>query len=222
MDKRQFLDDLQRIYILYHRHGYFAFELESYEIQSRDGDVRITLRVSEGAPTLVDAVTLEGFESIDDEDLEAELRDRLPMKAGAIFKEDDLIASRNMLESGFKNRGFAFAQVLLEYRIRKAQRTATVTYSVDPGDVYYFGQIDVAGAGVAGIYCVAVLPHARRQGIGAAITFAPLRDARNADYQVAVLQASKMGKGVYREIGFQEYCTFALYTWSEAEQQGPG
>ncbi len=149
LDKRQFLDDLQRIYILYQRHGYFAFELESYEIQSRDGEVRITLRVSEGAPTLVDVVALEGFESIDGEDLEAELRDRLPMKAGAIFKEDDLVASRDMLESEFKNGGFAFAQVLLEYRIRKAQRTATVTYSVDPGDVYYFGQIDVAGVGDA-------------------------------------------------------------------------
>lgn len=149
LDKSQFLDDLQRIYILYQRHGYFAFELESYEMQSRDGDVRITLRVSEGAPTLVDVVALEGFESIDGEDLEAELRDRLPMKAGAIFKEDDLITSRDMLESEFKNRGFAFAQVLLEYRIRKAQRTATVTYSVDSGDVYYIGQIGVAGTGDA-------------------------------------------------------------------------
>jgi outer membrane protein assembly complex protein YaeT len=146
LEKRQFLDDLQRIYILYQRHGYFEFELESYEIQSRDGDARIALHVSEGAPTLVDEVALEGFETIEGQDLEAELRDRLPMKAGAIFKEEDLIASRDMLENEFKNRGFAFAQVLLEYRIRKTQRTATVTYTVDPGDVYYFGQIDVFGA----------------------------------------------------------------------------
>ncbi len=146
LDKSQFLDDLQRIYILYQRNGYFAFELESYEIQSRDGDVRITLSLSEGSPTVVEEVVLEGFGSIDGQDIEAELRDQLPMKAGAIFREEELIASRDMLEDEFKNRGFAFAQVLLEYRIRKTQRTATVTYSVDPGDVYHFGQIDVFGA----------------------------------------------------------------------------
>jgi outer membrane protein assembly complex protein YaeT len=146
LDKSQFLDDLQRIYILYQRNGYFAFELESYEIQLRDGDVEIRLSVLEGAPTLVDEVELEGFGTIDGQDLETELRDRLPMRVGEVFKEEDLIASRDMLENEFKNRGFAFAQVLLEYRIRKTEQTATVTYSVDPGGVYYFGQIDVSEA----------------------------------------------------------------------------
>lgn len=67
------------------------------------------------------------------------------------------------------------------------------------------------GAGVAGLYCVGVVPEARRQGIGAAITTAPLLLARDLGYRIGVLQASPMGEPVYRRLGFQEHGQFTLY-----------
>jgi GNAT superfamily N-acetyltransferase len=70
-------------------------------------------------------------------------------------------------------------------------------------------------SGVAGIFAVATLPRARGQGIGTALTVAPLLEARRRGYRVGTLQATQMGFPIYGRLGFREVCPpIELYLWS--------
>lgn len=73
------------------------------------------------------------------------------------------------------------------------------------------------GAGVASVYGVATVPSARGQGLGGAITLAPLLEARAAGYRYAVLFASEMGIHTYERIGFR-LCSVRInrYLWRNA------
>ena len=68
-------------------------------------------------------------------------------------------------------------------------------------------------AGVAGIYNVTCLPEARGQGIGTAITSAPLLEAQMMGYRVGILQASSMGYKVYQKLGFEDFGKLSVYLW---------
>lgn len=74
--------------------------------------------------------------------------------------------------------------------------------------------LSLAG-GAAGIYGVATAPEVRGRGIGAAMTLAPLLEARDLGYDLGVLQGSPMGGPVYRGLGFREYFREPLYTWRD-------
>ena len=90
-----------------------------------------------------------------------------------------------------------------------------------PGTEYgYVGRLDgrpvatsmlVLAGGAAGIHNVTTVEDARGQGVGAAMSYAPLVEARDQGYKIAILQSSEMGLSVYKRLGFREYCRFQRF-----------
>ena len=69
--------------------------------------------------------------------------------------------------------------------------------------------------GVAGVYNIATLPEARRNGLGRAMSLQPLLEAQQLGYRIAILQSSEAGYNVYRKLGFQHICQMEDYYWQE-------
>ncbi|GCE45298.1 acetyltransferase (GNAT) family protein [Thermosporothrix hazakensis] len=74
----------------------------------------------------------------------------------------------------------------------------------------------VEGGGTVGLYGIATVPHARRLGIGTAITRAAMQEARQAGHRYATLQATPMGFPLYRRLGWHTCTHFKTFIYRPA------
>ena len=70
------------------------------------------------------------------------------------------------------------------------------------------------GEEVAGINGVATVPEARGKGFAAAVTLAPLLDARKMGYRIGTLQATKMGFPIYIRMGFEHNFNLGYFNYT--------
>jgi len=102
-----------------------------------------------------------------------------------------------------------------------AQGTACPDLLGRPDSVLYVGRVDgdpvVSGLGwrtgrTIGVYSIATVESARRRGYGAAMTARVVADGASAGCDVAVLQASEMGRPIYERLGFRTAVRYVAYT----------
>jgi len=70
----------------------------------------------------------------------------------------------------------------------------------------------VAGAGSLGVYSLATLPGARRQGYGEALLRAAVAmEDQRTGVERLVLQSTEAGHALYQRLGFREVTRFSVY-----------
>src|SRR5262249_35688597 len=130
----------------YTANGFYQAEVVKDDVQPRPPDgVALSVEVREGKPTKVgkiDVVFQGGLTALSAADRDA-ATDRLPLRVGAVFREEDWAAAKRLLADRLRNRGYAKASVEGRALVDVQTQLADLTLIVDTGRTYVFGDIEV-------------------------------------------------------------------------------
>lgn len=139
---REFERDNARLRLFYYQRGYRQAEVEASTLRPAPGEVEIDFAIREGEPVRIVGLDFQGAEDLSDPSL---FRD-LPVEVGRPLNAITLEAARDTLTDRLRDRGYAHADVLLNYSIpREAPLEASVVYDLYTGPPAVFGPLSVVG-----------------------------------------------------------------------------
>ncbi len=142
--------DVQRIVEVYRRSGRFAATVTPQVKQLDQNRVDLIFKVDEGPVTHIKSINFVGNEAFSDGTLRSAIRTeqsrwwKLFTNADN-YDPDQLEYDRELLRQQYTNRGYAdFRVVSAVAELTPDQKDFFVTFTVDEGEKYQFGKIDVA------------------------------------------------------------------------------
>ncbi len=139
--------DVERIKAFYRERGYYGVAVDDPVVEEvKPGLVRIVFKVTEGRPTHVTKLEIDGMETAPEA---ARKLGRLPLRVGDVFKVSDYDATREGIAAALKDNGWATAEVTQSAVVLPDEAAAEVKYEVKPGVRYRVGPIFVGR--IAGI-----------------------------------------------------------------------
>jgi outer membrane protein insertion porin family len=141
--------DVSRILELYRRSGRFAANVEPKIVQLDQNRVDLVFEIEEGAKSKVRQINIIGNEKFSDGDLIDEMATR-PARWFRIFTSNDTYDPDRMAYDQQKLRQFYLTQGYADFRVVSAvaeltpdRRDFIITYVVEEGDRYKFGEVDL-------------------------------------------------------------------------------
>jgi outer membrane protein assembly complex protein YaeT len=149
-DRGRFDADRKRIEAFYADHGYPDARVSSFDVKLNDKQdaVDVTLTIAEGEPVRVAAVDLRGFEVIPPDHL-ATLQKQLPVRVGEPRDRQAVLAAHDLAVNELRDHGYPYSRINTEENDGPDGKTATITFTAEPGTLAHFGAIEITGnAGV--------------------------------------------------------------------------
>lgn len=141
-DEVEFRRDVLRLQLLYRQHGYFEARVDTV-VRRGDDAVRVTFRIAEGPPVVVDSISIGGLDGVVPK---RRLLSRIPLEAGKPFDRFLFEASADSIVLALRNLGYPFATIFRNYTVDRATRLARVEYEVVPGPHARIGEIAIEGS----------------------------------------------------------------------------
>lgn len=144
-NRAQFEADLKRITAFYADRGFPDAKVVSFDVQMNDkqDEVKLRIRVDEGLPIVVDDVRFTGFDPLPEDHL-ARLRKELSLKPGAPRDMALVQITRERALDELRDHGYPYARVHVT-ETPVADRRVVITYAAEPGPAAVYGPIEIAG-----------------------------------------------------------------------------
>jgi outer membrane protein assembly complex protein YaeT len=146
-DRSRFDADLKRIQAFYADHGYPDARVTGFDVKlnAKQDLADVSVTISEGDPVKVAAVTFSGgFDVIPPTHL-ATLQQQVPLKVGQPRDRQLVVTTHEMALNELRDHGFPYAQVATGEDDGPGGKSATLTFTAQPGTLAHFGPVEIAG-----------------------------------------------------------------------------
>ncbi|MDY6843687.1 MAG: POTRA domain-containing protein, partial [Thermodesulfobacteriota bacterium] len=137
--------DVKRIENFYRNYGYYHTHVD-YKVEKflNKNTVKIEFIIDEKRPTLVEDIQITILDSAI-ESLSDNLMAIVSLTHGDHFRIDRYEKSKEDVRRFLANHGYAYARVSGKSVVDKRSFQAQVTFTIDPGLLYHFGQVSIMG-----------------------------------------------------------------------------
>ena len=138
-----FQTDIERIKYFYKTKGYLQVNIGSPNITVSEDKrwVFITVRVNEGPQFSINDIFFQGEVLF----TQAELTEKIKLKKGSTYSEEDLRKDVQLLTEMYQDEGYAFANVLRTLSVLPGENRVDVEFSFEKGKKASFGKITMRG-----------------------------------------------------------------------------
>ena len=141
-------DDVIHIIELYRLHGYFGVEVDPKTIAGRDGRSNLVFEIKEGDKLAVRRVAFAGNSAYPSNKLKGVVKSGETNVLSLLLNNDTYDAERidtdrDLLRRFYRAHGYADVRVRSDARYDSGTKGVVVTFAIDEGPQYRFGQVDI-------------------------------------------------------------------------------
>ncbi|GAB4488777.1 MAG: outer membrane protein assembly factor BamA [Thermodesulfovibrionales bacterium] len=133
--------DLERIKNVYFNEGYIKIMVAEPEIQTDAKGMTIRIRVSEGEQFKLASIDFSGNKAFDAD----VIRKKITLVPNTVFRKNLLEKDMRSISDLYSQNGYALVSVVPNLSPNEADRTVQVTLSIDEGDKFRIGKIEISG-----------------------------------------------------------------------------